>query len=116
MSAYKAAVKALDGPDCTVALGMAREARSKLGDSAEVSCNYYCEPGRETLRALLECCTTSGGECPRYRQMSTKMMQDEQCYRNTTGRHLTVLDKSFHIHGVRWAVTKKRTGSVIVRP
>lgn len=34
--AYKAAVKALDGPDCSVALEMAREARSKLGDSAEV--------------------------------------------------------------------------------
>lgn len=37
MAAYKAAVKALDGPDCSVALNMAREARSKLGDSAEVS-------------------------------------------------------------------------------
>eukprot|EP00752_Nemacystus_decipiens_P018709 g16773.t1 len=35
MTAYKAAVKALDGPDCSVALAMAREARSRLGDSAE---------------------------------------------------------------------------------
>ncbi|CAM9957871.1 unnamed protein product [Scytosiphon promiscuus] len=35
MMAYKAAVKALDGPDHTAALEMARRARSKLGDSAE---------------------------------------------------------------------------------
>lgn len=34
--AYKAAVRALDGPGCLEALEMAREARSKLGDSAEV--------------------------------------------------------------------------------
>lgn len=36
-TAYKAAIKALDGPDyCTAALELAREARAKLGDSAEV--------------------------------------------------------------------------------
>lgn len=35
--AYKAAVKALDGPDCLAALDMAREIRSKLGDSTNVS-------------------------------------------------------------------------------
>lgn len=36
MVAYKGAVEALDGCHCTVALEMAQEARSKLGDSAEV--------------------------------------------------------------------------------
>lgn len=36
-TAYKAAIKALEGPDnCTAALELAREARAKLGDSAEV--------------------------------------------------------------------------------
>ncbi|CAM9719659.1 unnamed protein product [Pylaiella littoralis] len=35
LSAYEAAVKALDGPDCSVALELAREVRSKLGDSTE---------------------------------------------------------------------------------
>lgn len=56
MSAYKAAVQALKGPDCLVALGMAREARSKLGDSAEVR----CEAGRgmEPLGAIMEFCGT----------------------------------------------------------
>lgn len=39
LSAYEAAVKALDGPDCSVALELAREVRSKLGDSTEVRLN-----------------------------------------------------------------------------
>lgn len=39
MVAYKAAVEALAGCHCTVTLEMAQEARSKLGDSAEVGDN-----------------------------------------------------------------------------
>ncbi|CAM9355466.1 unnamed protein product [Ectocarpus fasciculatus] len=50
--AYKAAVLALDGGRCTVALEIAQEARSKLGDSAEGLGEVYAAVMKQCLEQL----------------------------------------------------------------
>lgn len=60
VAAYRAAVKVLNGPGCCLAaLDLAREARLKLGDSAEVRKKHNTRQQTKPDRADGRCATRS---------------------------------------------------------